>query len=539
MCVDYEKRVCAVFCVIVFSAYLLISRLYNLSKPDTNSSMAVLDGQYTGRIDVCRRSGFVYDRNGNLLSHVKDGEIALVNPAECTDALFCADKLSERAVVSDCSDIYEKIMDGVPFTATLAESDEKMSLDGVYVFDRYKETCDTAIHFLGYNNSDGAGMCGLRAEYGELLGGELCSEVSATFEINAKRMSMSPFTLNKERYLSNDGIVTTLDKNLQMLCDRLEGPIESGAVVVSNAVTGEIVALSSFPSYRVENIGEILDSDKGELLNRALESFTPGSVFKIIVAAAALEKDERLWDYTYECRGCCEIDGNIFRCHNINGHGQISMMEAFANSCNTYFISLGSIVGAEDICKTMKKLRLDEKTTAGFLEETTNHFIDEENTSAGYLANISFGQGNLCLSPLDMTRVVSAVSTGYICPLSVIRGKVTDGCFYEEAKPERTRVFSDNTSEKMLIMMKECVQNGTGKHEGSQKGNTGGKTATAQTGRFNGDGVEYVHKWFCGVYPADNPRYSVCILRDFSTRQEVSLAVIFGNICEYLHENGY
>ena len=86
--------------------------------------------------------------------------------------------------------------------------------------------------------------------------------------------------------------------------------------------------------------------------------------------------------------------------------------------------------------------------------------------------------------------------------------------------------------------MKECVLNGTGKHENSQKVKTGGKTATAQTGRFNGDGVEYVHKWFCGVYPAEKPKYSVCLLRDYSTDDGMSLAVIFGNICEYIHENG-
>ena len=533
----YEKRVCALFCVIIFSLYLLVSRLYNLSKPDTNRSMAVLDGQYTGRIDVCERTGFIYDRDGNILSHEKDGKIALVNPAECKDALYCADELSEYALVSTCSDLYEKIMDGVPFTVMLGDDEAVTTLDGVYVFDRYKESHDKAIHFLGYNNSDGKGVCGLRAEYTDFLAGDLCSVVSATFEINAKRMSLSPFTLDTEKYLSNDGIVTTIDKDLQLMCDGLEEYIVSGAVVVSDAETGEILAISSFPSYDVENIGNILDSDKGELVNRVAESFTPGSVFKMIVAAAALEKDEELWNYTYECKGNIDVDGNIFKCHNAHGHGILTMREAFANSCNTYFISLGSIVGMKDIEETMKKLGLCDKTNADFLEETSNFFIDAENESLGYLANISFGQGDLCLSPLDMIRVTSAVSTGYICPLSVIRGKVEDGGFYEEIKGKRKKVFSDNTSEKMLIMMKECVQNGTGKYENSQKVKTGGKTATAQTGRFNGDGVEYVHKWFCGVYPVDNPKYSVCILRDFSTEDGVSLAVIFGNICGFIHEN--
>lgn len=533
----YEKRVCVIYCIIVAVSALLLARLYNLSNPRTNISLSVLDGQYSARIDVCSRSGFIYDTKGRLLSHIKSGKIALVNPAECTDALFVSDKLSDYASVSSASEIYEKIMDGAPFTLLLTKNADGLNLGGVYVYDRYDERNDIAIHFLGYNSA-GKGTSGLRREYDELLNKTLHSTVSAVFDTNAKQKSMSPFDLDDKGYKSPDGIVTTIDRDLQMFCDGLGEKIRSGGVVVSDVNTGHILALSSYPDYDLQNMAMLLKSDKGEFINRTACSFTPGSVFKMIVAASALEYDGALMDFEYTCTGSIEVDGNVFRCHKAAGHGKISMKEAFANSCNTYFISLGRIIGIERIADTMRSLELDNVTRADFLSERENYFVDEKGVKEGYLANISFGQGDLCLSPLDMTRVSTAVSTGILCELSTIRGYVENGVFGQEKDIKRKRVFSDATAEKMRIMMKECVENGTGKQAKAQGVTSGGKTATAQTGRYDEKGVEYVHKWFCGVVPAESPEFSVCILFDFSTETEMAPAVVFKEICTYLSKNG-
>ena len=532
----YQKRVCVLYFILIFACSLLLARLYNLSKSETNKSMEVLDGQYTGRINVCERSGFVYDRNGEIISHKEAGKVVLVNPAEISNPYSCAKKLSENSFVSNASQIYERILSGVPFTVAAEGTWEILQTEGTYVFDTYEENNSFAKHFLGYYNSDGEGVCGLRGRYSDYLGKDLYSRVTARFDTNAKRISLSSLDISVGKYLSSDGVVTTLDKDLQMFCDGLGGETSSGAVVIADVKSGEILAMSSFPDYDKENIADILNSPKGELVNRAAESFTPGSVFKMVVAAAALEKDEALFYYKYSCEGQIEIDGNVFRCHKHSGHGEIDMQTAFAESCNTYFISLGKIIGLSGIADTCRRLCLDEPAQADFITESGNFFPDEKNKNEGYLANISFGQGDLCLSPLDMTRIVIAVSTGYVLPLSTVKGEIRDGVFAAKETEGKKRVFCESTCTKMLGMMRKCVEEGTGK-AGKVKGvNTGGKTATAQTGRFDGNGAEYVHKWFCGVYPVENPRISVCVLFDNETGENVSPSEIFGKICSYLLE---
>ncbi len=536
----YQKRVCVLYCIVLFLVFVLCARLYSLSTPDSNRAMEVLEGQYTGKISVAERSGFVYDRNCELLSHKKTGCVALVNPAECKDAKRLSTVLSGCSKVLSMSQIYERISNGVPFTMSVSEEGSakilKAGENGVYVYTLYEENTDIASHFLGYTDADGKGVTGLRRHFNDLLSKQLFGKAEARFETNAKRQSLSPFTLDDETYKGYDGIVTTIDKDLQSFCDGLGEKIGKGAVAVCERNSGEILALSSFPSYDAQKLHTYLDSDKGELVNRVTSSFTPGSVFKIVVAAAALESDESLWDYEYTCTGQTEVDEAVFRCHKKSGHGVQRLADAFANSCNTYFISLAQRIGIEKIAETARKIGLDESTRADFLGESESFFMDENNQTPGYLANISFGQGDLCLSPLDMLKVVTWTTLGYNTPLSVIKGEIADGKRINSDKKEKERVFSKNTCEKILLMMEKCVNEGTGMGAKVDNVFCAGKTATAQTGRFDEEGVEYVHKWFCGVCKTEKSDVAVCVLLESESEENASPAVIFSEICKFLCE---
>lgn len=532
---NYQKRVLLLYVSLLFCAFVLSARLYNLSQEDTNPSLTVLDGQYTGRIDIAQRSGFVYDRNLRLLSHEKEGYVALVNPSECDDYEMCAENLSKQSRVSTKEDILKKLSEGTPFTLLMKKQTESVP-ENVYLFPIYAENNDVAIHLLGYNDKDGNGVCGIRKVYSSLLNEDLFAKAFGLFERNAKNKSTSSLVVKSEKYDSRDGIITTLDKDLQKFCDSLEKDVKSGAVLIADVGSGQILASSSFPSYDKYKIADILDSDKGELVNRVTSSYAPGSVFKTVVAVAALEKDESLWEEKYVCTGEIEVDGTIFHCHNRSGHGEVSMKEAFAQSCNTYFINLGQKMGLCEIIKTMEKIGLDEKSAADFLCEETNYFPDIQNTSLGYLANISIGQGDLCLSTLDMTKVVISAITGKKTSLSLILGQISGNKEYYESSAENERIFSESTCKKMLTMMNLCVNEGTGRKAKGEVASRAGKTATAQTGRKNEVGVEYVHKWFCGTDNAENPKFSICIIFDYSTESGLSPAVVFGKICDYLEK---
>ena len=536
-----SKRICILYCSLLLLMWILCLRLYTLSGSG-NKALTVLDGQYSGRIDITQRSGLIYDRYFEVLSHDKYTGLLVVNPSECENISGFSNDAQQLTDEWRSSQIIEKAAQGIPFTVTVSsiEAGKRLSdkYKGVYFVQGAEENTDTAQHFIGYSQGN-RGITGLRYHYNDLLYRELYTKSYGTFSRNAANRSISKLTLHDMCGKNTDGIITSIDKELQHFCDSLESLIKSGCIVVADSSNGEILALSSFPHYDASNLSYYLDSEKGELLNRSVQSYTPGSVFKIIISASALEANPHYYDYTYSCMGSIDIDSNTFNCHKKQGHGTLSMKDAFAQSCNCYFMALASEIGIEKIILTARKAGLDTPAAADFLYESSHRFINTENTSAGYLANISIGQGDLCISPLDMINVMICASTGYSVPLSAVLGKVSDGKAVFTEQSRKKKVFTQKTVDLLCTMMEECVNSGTGRYGKSEDVRMGGKTATAQTGRFNKEGVEYVHKWFCGFYDGTGKRYVFCILCDNTPENLLSPSVVSGKLSLYFKENGY
>lgn len=536
----FEKRVCILYCTLLLCISLMCIRLYSLSSAENNRSMSVLEGQYTAKMNIAERSGFVYDRNMRLLSHERDGAVIAVNPASFGDIKKTSSLLGALSQTASASEIYEKMLENTPFTLVTADSEgarkAQEQTEGLYSFDLFRENNGIALHFLGYNDKDGKGASGLRARYSDLLGDKLFSTVTARYETDALRHSMSRLSIDSGRYTSKDGVITTIDRDLQEYVDGLADEIDSGCVLIADCGSGEILAMSSFPGYDVENLSSVLGSDKGELVNRCTMSFAPGSVFKLVVAAAALETDIYYSDFSYTCTGKIKVGGDEFSCHKHDGHGDQTLEDAFANSCNTYFIALGQSIGMECIADMCRRFGLDTACRADFLGESRNYYPDMGNKSAGYLANISFGQGDLCLSPLDLTRIYMCAHKGYLMPLSVVRGEIRDGRTVLSADERKTKVLSPDTCEKLLSMMEKCVLYGTGKEAAVEGARVFGKTATAQTGRFTEDGVELEHKWFCGLYEENGKFMAITVLCDYTDSKNVSPSEIFSLIVSHIKE---
>lgn len=540
MVMKCHVRASILYCCILLCLFALCLRLYILSDVN-NKALTVLDGQYTGRLDITERSGFIYDRYFDIISHDACTGILVVNPNECSDIKAMTSDISKITAVNQ-SELVDKIHEGIPFTVWVNNkgSAERMSekYNGLYYCETYEENTSTAQHFIGYSR-DGEGVTGLRKYENDLLYHKLYEKKYATFSNNALSMSMSPLSMQDKGFSSTDGIITTLDSRLQRFCDGLEDEVKSGCIIVADASNGDILAMSSFPSYDTALLEDYLFSKKGELINRALSSFTPGSVFKIIVSACALEEDEAYYEFKHECKGSIQVYDTTFNCHKKSGHGEISMKDAFALSCNCYYVALARQLGLDKIAGTAKKLGLDKPMAADFLTETSHSFIDESSDLPGYLANISFGQGDLCLSPIDMISVMISACTGYSCKLHTILGEVKDGRAEYRQETEKTAVFSNKTVEMLCRMMEECVNSGTGRSAKIEGVRIGGKTGTAQTGRFDGNGVEYVHKWFCGFYDGLEKRYVFSVLCDNSTEKNSTSCVVSSEIFAYLKENKY
>ena len=540
---ETQKRATLLYCILLGCFAVLTLRLYKLS--DGNMSQTVLSGQYTRRLDVVSRDGFVYDRNLKLLSHQKCGFAILVNPAELKDSInSTALELSDVCddiTAESISETLAKRNPTVLYAENGANADSLKDKDGIYVFERFEENTSTAVHIIGYRDADKKGVCGLKKQYSDILD-SLSGSVSASYEANARSgvLNGGGFTVNDELYSSYGGVVLTLDKDLQTFVESLEGTyIDSGAVAVCDVNTGELLAAASFPSYDAKSLASYISSDRGELVNRLTKTFTPGSVFKLIVAAAALEKDNALCNFTYNCTGEIYVADNCFHCHKTTGHGVQNLTDAFANSCNTYFVELGRQIGLDCIVKTAKSMGVGKKVFADFIRSDTALLPDTENASESVLANVSFGQGTLLLSPLDMINVTNVCATGKLAQLKLVRGIYSDGIFRAaKASNIAESVLKPETVESLKVMMRKCVTDGTGTAAFINGVANAGKTATAQTGQLSSNSTEILHKWFCGIYPLKNPKISVTVLCDGNGRSNVSPAEIFNIVNKFVINAG-
>ncbi len=528
----YQKRLTAIYVIILCLFTFTIFRLYIIST--STAASEALSGQYSRKLTIAERRGFIYDRNGMLLNAEEDGYICLVLPKSVNTPKTLAENLSKLSGKLE-SEIVEKLKRGEPFTVKLSE---KYDEQGVYCYPAYNERTICAPHIVGYTNSEKNGVTGVESGFNSLLSKFYNGVVTYRYHADTQGvpLSESGSTLTDNGYSESSGVMLTIDRNLQLFCEETARKnISMGALCVSDITTGEILASVSLPDFEVSNIAAYLDSDKGELINRCVRSFTPGSIFKTVVAAAALERDISLYDLEYTCTGNYELsDGRAFSCHKKSGHGTLTMVEAYAESCNTYFINLASKIGIDAVLELSEKMGIGtEKNLYGICDYGGLLPTTSDDTE-GFTANTAIGQGKLLICPYEALNIYSCAATGYYCTPHVTSrifcGKET----VQQFESKKITVLSKKTVEKLCEMMGECTENGLGKSANPAGGNAGGKTATAQTGQYK-NGKEILNSWFCGVYPLSEPKYAICVLSD-GNGEEGNPKAVFKEICEYLSE---
>lgn len=536
----HSRRANCVFLFLLAVCCVLIVRLYSLALYD-NASMLVLSGQYTRKNQIAQRTPLVYDTQGKLISHEVHSSVAVVNPVACEDKNAAARFIGQYSSLP-FDEILTKISTPSPFVVFLDEVPETVSPGGIYVYPVFDDmTNNFCRHVLGYRDSNGKGIDGIYGRFDSIMqtfSGTLT--YSYVSDAAGAILSEGDFFVTDSGYTDMSGIVLTIDSKLQKeidaLCDRY---MDMGAVIVSEIDTGNILALSSRPLYDADNVADILDSDRGELINRAFSLYTPGSVFKTAVAAAALETDPQLYDFEYTCTGECDVSGKIFKCHETSGHGSQNMADAYANSCNTYFINLARKIGIEQICSFTEKIGMGKMHSLdGICIKKANMPERFKKYPAAYEANFSFGQGEILTSPLDILNLFCVCSSGYKADFSLIKGiynsSVQEMTYF--SSETKQRVLSEDTVQALCSMMRLCVTEGTGKAAQTTTVSVGGKTATAQSGQYNCNGQELLHRWFAGVFPIEEPKYVAVVLYDGNGQNGSSPAEFFSKIAESLYD---
>lgn len=490
-------------------------------------------GQSLSETDLPRSRGNFYDRDGRQLTGTEPRWYALCIPGDSSYAtLFPYVGFEEQ------SELYEKRNSMTPF---LVEVNADLSANGVYTYTGARRYLPNPIarHLIGYLNGEGVGVSGLELAYEDVLaqaGAErtVCCATTAQGSLMTGTQPEVQATAG-----TNQGVQLTLDANLQRACEGIAAQtMERGCILVMDTETGEILASVSMPEFDPDDLVKSIEADDTSLINRPLSAFSAGSVFKVVLAAAAYQAGYS-W-FTHECTGSVEVGDQVFRCAEGRAHGQVNLRGALEQSCNCYFIKLGQLLGGERILETAQRFGFGQASAVAPGLKSAEGILPQADavadTDGGQLAMLSFGQGALTVTPLQITAMMNAVADGGVWKAPRFVQGVVDADTMQLIQPmetaENVQVCDGDTADILLSMLTSVVEEGIGRQAAPSVGQAGGKTGTAQTGQFNEEGEELLNYWFSGFWPAEAPRYTVTVLQDTTLEPETSSAAIFARVVD-------
>lgn len=523
------RRTGAFYFALILALTAILFRVFWLSVGENAYRAETVISSRTKQLTLYHTKGLIYDEELSPVAGDQPCWYLVVNPRD-----FSSEQLDELVTLSgaDRETLREKLKKETPFV--LQSETEPGALPGVTVFEGVGRYSGVAAHLLGYLDSAGeVGLSGVEKEYNDYLS-LFSSSVTISYSADAVFGAIAGLGMETvDTSISENGLVLTLNKKLCSALDQaMDEYVQVGAAVIMDCKTGAIKAVSSRPSYEESNISDYLESTEGELVNRAFSAQSVGSVFKIVVAACALEAG--MEDFVYACGGGIVINDRAFACHDHTGHGEIGMKEAFAQSCNAYFIALGQLLGYERIAEMAQRFGFGESIEIlGSIAASGGSFPEEGNNLS--LANLSIGQGALTASPVQVARMTAVVANGGVLPdIYLYKGLYLNGSLKSaEQKEEGTRILSEETAEKLKEYCIYTVEHGTGRNAEPSTGGAGGKTASAQTGVVE-NGVEKLNVYFTGFYPAEDPQYVITVYAEGGESGGKTCAPVFRKICDVI-----
>ena len=528
------KRVLAVYAALLLGFAVVLCRLYLLALHPAYAARAA--AQSTVTLQLPARRGNFYDAQGRLLTGLEERWQVVCFPGQGNyDRLYaCADAAGQAL-------LYRSRSRAAPFLLEVSCDPARLGLTGYPAARRYAAV-PLCQHLLGYLDGTGHGAAGLEKALDTVLSGtgENSSLVCAVTAQGTLR------TGETARLLQADsgalGVQLAISRPVQRAVEAVAAStMTSGCILVLDTATAAVRASVSVPCYDPENLADSLQAENSPFLNRALQSYAVGSVFKPVLAAAALEAGLQP---VFECTGAVVVDGQIFRCAGGVPHGQVDLAAALEKSCNGYFIRLGQQLGAESLLDAAKAFGFGQSLplAEGLAAEAGQLPAPQELAQSGQLANFSFGQGSLLATPMQVAALFNTIAAGgvYRSPyvLQATLDEATGQPVETLSHPRGRRVIPAQSAALLRAMLVQVVQQGTAQDAAGLSGGAGGKTGTAQTGQFTPEGAERCNLWFAGFWPAEKPRYTIVVLQDGAIHTAYSGAAIFAQVCTALEAAG-
>lgn len=390
-------------------------------------------------------------------------------------------------------------------------------------FKRYYPFDSAASKVLGFTGGDNQGIIGLEIYYEDYLKG---IDGTILTQTDARGIELDGEAEERIEAVPGNDLHVTLDYNIQMYCEQAAGKVleekeaEYVSVIIMNPKDGAIYANVNVPEFNLNDpfafpkdtdLSSMTEKEKNDALNRRWrnqsinDTYEPGSTFKIITSAIALEEGVVSLNDTFSCPGYAVVEDRKIRCHKVQGHGGETFVQGIQNSCNPVFIQVGLRVGPERFYEGMKELGLMSKTNIDLPGEASTIMHKKETIGLVELATMSFGQ-SFQITPMQLAATVSSLINGgtrvtphFAKEIRTGQGKPVKQFVY----PEGRRIVSEETSATMRMLLESVVSEGGGA-KGQVKGyRIGGKTATSQT--LPRSAHQYISS-FIGFAPADDPQ---------------------------------
>ena len=509
--------------------------------------------------------GKIVDRNGIVLADNKSVcTISVIHsqieePERVIEVLQKELELPEETIrkrVEKISSI-ERIKTNVP--KEIGDAILAYDLAGVKVdedYRRYYPYDSLASKVIGFTGGDNQGIVGLEVRYDEWLAGTDGKILTMT---NASGGELEQEGERREEPQSGNQLTISLDYNLQSYCEQAaqtvlqEKAADGVRIILMNPQNGEILAMVNEPEYNLNepftlntDVSGISDKEKQDLLNQMWrnpsinDTYEPGSTFKIITTAAALEQHVLSVSDRFYCPGYKIVEDRRIRCHKTTGHGAEDFTQGIMNSCNPVFIELGLRLGVDNFYHYFEQFGLLSKTGIDLPGEAATIMHKKDNIGQVELATISFGQ-SFQITPIQLVTTAASLING--------GRRVTPhfGVSVQNAQGETIHTFSydttegtvsTETSETLRSLLEKVVSEGTGKKAAIEGYSIGGKTATSQT--LPRSEHKYIAS-FLGFAPAEDPQVIGLVVIDHpqgvyygGTVAAPVMKEIFENVLPYL-----
>uniref|UniRef100_UPI003FED62C7 peptidoglycan D,D-transpeptidase FtsI family protein n=1 Tax=Roseburia sp. TaxID=2049040 RepID=UPI003FED62C7 len=534
-----RKKIMIIFFAIFFVLLFLMGRLVYLM---------VFCSEYYGQKakDLHERERDIKAARGKIIDAT--GTVLATNQSVCTISVIHSQIEDSEAVIAalvkelglteeeirkrvEKNSSIERVKTNVP--KEVGDAIRAYGLSGIKVDEDYKRyyPFDTlASTVLGFTGADNQGIVGLEVKYDSYLQGTAGKILTLT---DARGVEIENAGETRLEPVNGNDLYISLDYNIQLYCEQaaekayLKKNADSVSIVVMNPQNGEILAMVNYPEFNlndpftlnVETEG-LTAEEKQNLLNQMWrnpcisDTYEPGSTFKIITAAAALEEGVVHVSDQFYCPGYKIVEDRKIRCARTSGHGAETFETGIMNSCNPVFIELGERLGVDNYFKYLKQFGLLTKTNIDLPGEAATIMHQKENVGPVELATMSFGQ-SFQITPIQLLTTVSSIINGgtRVTPHFGVEVRDEAGNLVETLTYDTYEgVCSTETSETMQYLLEKVVSEGGGKNGQVEGFSIGGKTATSQT--LPRSDHKYISS-FLGFYPADDPKVlAIAIIRN-------------------------